>query len=248
MNDKISVCMATYNGSQFVLIQITSILSQLRKYDELIISDDGSKDETISIIKAVNDDRIKLLMHKKKPIRFRVSRNNFFVTSNFENSLKNATGKYIFLSDQDDVWKPDKVEKTMEILTKIECGLTMSTIDVIDSKGNVFQRNPYLQKMTFFEGLKKSKFLGCTMAFDRDFLDDVLPFPKYVVSHDAWIGLLANYQNKLYIIDESLLLYRRHSSNVTSKKNQNPLWFKVLYRIYFLLVVLKRAHFKKCNK
>lgn len=243
MNDKISVCMATYNGSRFILFQIESILSQLREYDELIISDDGSTDGTLALINELNDKRIKVFSHHKKPTPLQIAQNNFFVTNNFENALNHATGEYIFLSDQDDIWMPNKVEKTMQVLNKIHSALTMSTIDVIDSDGNVFQRNPNIKKMSFWEGLKKAKYLGCTMAFDRSFLNEILPFPKYAVSHDAWIGLLANYQNRIYTIDERLIQYRRHGSNVTAKIS-NPLWFKILYRAYYLFAVIKRTYSK----
>jgi glycosyltransferase involved in cell wall biosynthesis len=69
MNDssKISVCMATYNGSRFIRKQIDSILSQLSDNDELIISDDDSTDDTQQIIHSIGDKRIKLLMHKYLP-------------------------------------------------------------------------------------------------------------------------------------------------------------------------------------
>ena len=244
MNDKISVCMTTYNGSQYILAQIESILVQLREYDELIISDDGSTDETLKLINEINDKRIKIIMNKRKIPYFKIGRNNFLVARNFENALNHVTGQYIFLSDQDDIWMSNKVELTMNALAKVDCSLTMSTLEVIDSEGNIFQRNPNLEHISFLDGLKKAKYPGCTMAFDRAFLKDLLPFPKYALSHDAWIGLLAHYQNKLYFIDERLIQYRRHGSNVTAKIG-NPIWFKILYRIYYLYAVLKRTYLRK---
>ncbi len=244
MNDKISVCMATYNGSKYILEQINSILPQLKDYDELIISDDGSTDGTLELIHKINDCRIKVINHARETPPFRISRNNLLVSANFETALINATGEYIFLSDQDDVWMPRKVEKTMQILSKIHCGLTMSTIEVIDSEGKVIQRNPNLKKMSFWQGLKKAKYGGCTMAFDRSFLNEILPFPKYTFSHDAWIGLLAQYQNKIHIINDPLIFYRRHGFNVTSLIS-NPLWFKIFYRVYLLYAVLKRTYCRK---
>ena len=236
--------MATYNGRQFILPQVKSILSQLREYDELIISDDGSTDGTLAVINKFKDKRIKIFIHHKKTPPFQIAKNNFLVAYNFENALNQATGEYIFLSDQDDVWMPQKVEKTMQTLTNIHCGLTMSTIEVVDSEGRVIQRNPNLEKVSFLQGLKKAKYPGCTMAFDRSFLNEILPFPKYTVSHDAWIGLLANYQDRLHIINESLIQYRRHGANVTSSI-KNPLWFKILYRVYYIFEVIKRTTLKK---
>ena len=90
---KISVAMATYNGEKYIKKQIESILINLNKDDELIISDDGSKDKTLDIIKSIKDKRIKIISGPKQG-----------VIKNFENALNNCTGEYIFLSDQDDIW------------------------------------------------------------------------------------------------------------------------------------------------
>ena len=88
----ISVCIATYNGEHYINQQLKSILSQLSYNDEIIISDDSSNDKTINIIESFNDKRIKLLKYQKY----------FNPIYNFENTLKNVSGDYIFLSDQDD--------------------------------------------------------------------------------------------------------------------------------------------------
>jgi len=96
----ISVCMATFNGEKYIKEQINSILIQLDYKDELIISDDGSTDKTMEIIHKFDDKRIKLFENK----------NMHGYAHNFENALKQATGDYIFFSDQDDVWLPNKVE------------------------------------------------------------------------------------------------------------------------------------------
>jgi glycosyltransferase involved in cell wall biosynthesis len=241
--DKISVCMTTFNGGRFVEEQIKSILCQLRAYDELIISDDGSIDDTLQIIEKINDNRVRVIFNRKIIPPFKVCENNFFVTANFENALNNVSGKFIFLCDQDDIWLPNKVEESLNALKSNKCSLVMSTINVIDSEGKVFQKNSKLKKTSFWVALKRSQFLGSTMVFDRCFLNEILPFPKYTVSHDAWIGLIANFQNKLYFIDKPLIHYRRHGNNVTAK-NSNPLWFKLLYRMYFLYTVIYRTYSK----
>ncbi|MDE5758415.1 MAG: glycosyltransferase, partial [Allobaculum sp.] len=90
----ISVCIATYNGERYIETQIRSILDQLNEDDEIIISDDSSTDRTLDIIRSLNDSRIKLFAGNKFHSR----------TFNFENALKQATGDFIFLSDQDDIW------------------------------------------------------------------------------------------------------------------------------------------------
>ena len=92
----ISVCMASYNGAIFIKQQAVSILNQLGLEDELIISDDGSKDNTLEILASLNDSRIKIYHHSAP----------HGVVSNFENAIKHASGDYIFLSDQDDICVP----------------------------------------------------------------------------------------------------------------------------------------------
>ena len=107
----ISVCVATYNGEKFIREQIESILCQLSSDDEIIVSDDGSTDGTIVIINCIGDKRIRIIEGPRK----------HSPTFNFENALKEAKGDYIFLADQDDVWKTNKVEVCMKWLQKYDC-------------------------------------------------------------------------------------------------------------------------------
>ena len=94
----ISVCIATYNGEKYLREQLDSILPQLAESDEVIVSDDGSTDGTIDLITSLNDPRIKIVSNS--------GRKGY--VGNFENALKHTTGDYIFLSDQDDIWYPNK--------------------------------------------------------------------------------------------------------------------------------------------
>src|SRR6476469_4547127 len=95
----ISVCMATYNASRYIHNQIDSIRIQLASEDEIIISDDLSEDDTLKIIRRINDPRIKIIQGNAK----------LGIIKNFERALYAAKGDFIFLSDQDDVWLPNKV-------------------------------------------------------------------------------------------------------------------------------------------
>ena len=101
----ISVCMATYNGEKYIREQVESILCQLGPEDEIVISDDGSKDHTIQMVDSL-DKRIKVFLNEGK----------HGVVPNFENALKHSSGDYIFFSDQDDIWSPDKVERCLHAL------------------------------------------------------------------------------------------------------------------------------------
>ncbi len=107
---KLSICMATHNGGRFLREQMDSILNQLKADDELIISDDNSFDDTIEIIQACQDNRIKLLRSKKfnSPAK------------NFEHALASCKNEIIFLADQDDVWHLNKIKVMTEALTDTE--------------------------------------------------------------------------------------------------------------------------------
>ncbi|MFA6072445.1 MAG: glycosyltransferase [Janthinobacterium sp.] len=121
---RISVCIATFNGAKYIKAQLSSILNQLGKDDEVIVSDDSSSDHTIEIIRQFNDSRIKIYSDNKfqSPIL------------NFEHAISKATGKYIFLSDQDDEWAPDKVATLLPLLE--EKMLVASHFRFIDQHSN----------------------------------------------------------------------------------------------------------------
>ena len=102
----ISVCIATYNGEKYLRKQLDSILNQLEYNDEVIISDDGSSDETLNIISSYNDKRIHVFHNKGE----------HGVVKNFENGLNHVLGDYIFLCDQDDIWKSNKVQVVLNEL------------------------------------------------------------------------------------------------------------------------------------
>ena len=106
----ISVCLATYNGELFLKEQLTSILKQLGDSDEVVVSDDGSTDLTLTILQEFNDPRIKVFHHDKRKQKYSFD----YATHNFENAINNSSGDVIFFSDQDDIWMPDKIEKTFK--------------------------------------------------------------------------------------------------------------------------------------
>ena len=240
----ISVCMATYNGEQYIGEQIDSILSQLSESDELIISDDGSSDRTLEIIKSYKDFRIKLYEHKKnlELINVKKLQNFYYTTSNFENALKQARGEYIFLADQDDVWEIGKVNFMLEKLRNNDFDLVMCNFSIIDSNGKIiktkfYESSPISKKRLL--NILKSKYLGCCMAFSRKLLDKALPFPKKLLAHDYWLGCLSS---NFSFIDIPLHRYRRHNDNVSSSsgKSKNSILVKLIFRIKFSIMLFLR--------
>ena len=112
----ISICLTTFNGEKFFLDQINSILLQISKFDEIIISDDSENDHIKDYVDFINDSRIKYLKGPKKGIN-----------KNFENAIKKSKGDFIFLSDQDDIWHKNKVKMNMSLLKEYDLILSNCT-------------------------------------------------------------------------------------------------------------------------
>ena len=223
----ISVCMATYNGARFIKQQIDSILPQLGADDELIISDDGSTDGTLEIIADYNDARIKILKHSPDK-RFS---NHEKATANFENALKQAKGDYIFLADQDDIWKENKVSVCVDILK--ESDFIVHNMSIANEKGEklkevLFTKSPL--PCHWLSVIIKMKMYGCCMAFNRKCLLSVLPFPKKLIAHDYYILALCLKKYSCAYVDKPLITYRQHIDSVSFNK-QNPLLYKIFYRV-----------------
>jgi glycosyltransferase involved in cell wall biosynthesis len=217
--------MASFNGQIFISEQINSIIKQLSDEDELIISDDGSDDLTVEIINrfAIVDARIKLLNGPRTGL-----------VANFGNALKQAQGQYIFLADQDDVWEDNKVsiflkhlEKTMLVIS--DCSVNDENLNVISE--SFFALNG--SKNGVIKNMYKNSYLGCCMAFRKELLKDILPFPSQIPMHDWWIGLVAEYRYSVKFIPERLIKYLRHGGNAspTAETSTSSLFTKLKYRL-----------------
>lgn len=212
----ISVCMASYNGAIFIKQQAVSILNQLGLEDELIISDDGSKDNTLEILASLNDSRIKIYHHSAP----------HGVVSNFENAIKHASGDYIFLSDQDDIWLSNKKEKCLSCLQEYD--FISHNAFIVDEHGVLSGKDYFSLRRTrygYWHNLWKMGYLGCCMAFRRECLKDILPFPKEILWHDMWIAsvlhLKYKYNPQIQISAESETkrsIFREKDKTKRSKK------------------------------
>jgi len=225
--------MATYNGEKYIKDQLLSILKQIGSNDEIIISDDLSKDKTIEIIESLKDNRIKIFFNKNRGY-----------TNNFQNAIQQASGDYIFLSDQDDIWVDNKLKIMSELLLKYD--FVVSDAKLVNNKleylGSTYFELRGGSENGFINNLKKLKYIGCCMAFRRIILKKVLPFPNktQLCPHDFWIALISEFYYKTHVIKEPLLLYRRHSENTSSHTSETSLIFKIHFRIYSLFKVISR--------
>ena len=217
----VSVCIATYNGEKFIETQLRSILSQLDEHDEVIISDDCSTDRTTSIVRSLNDSRVTLLEVEYRDLK-----------KNFENALLNASGDVIFLADQDDAWHPAKVRRTNELLKQYD--LVVTDADIINEEGILINSSLFSILKSgkgILKNILKNTYVGCCMAFNRKVLDKALPFPRSVPMHDMWIGMIGEVFGTSYFLNEPLVHYRRHSSNVSLTAGESA--YSVLSKIRF---------------
>lgn len=235
----ISVCMATFNGAEFVAAQILSILPQLSSLDEVIIYDDCSTDTTTSELLAIIDPRIHVIKGYQ----------NVGYVEAFERCLCSASGEYIFLSDQDDVWHANKVDVVMRSLQSVD--FVAHDVRYVDKNLRPLGFNGGSQRslsVGLFANLIQIRILGCAMAFRRELLDYALPFPKNhkLMSHDAWLVLVAAMSFRTDVIKPPLLDYRRHRYNTSNGggKSENSLGTKTLIRCYAVAQLIRVFLFK----
>lgn len=215
-NEKIDILLATYNGEKYIKEQLDSILNQTYQNFNLIISDDCSNDSTVRILKEYEqkDNRIKVY----------VQENNLGYVKNFEFLLKKVQNEYYMLSDQDDIWLPLKVEKSLETMKRQNADLVFGDLEVVDESLNTIYSsfNDFMLLTRKIEKCKDYKLeylyncvTGCTLMSKKKFLDRILPLPtvsKHML-HDYWIAVIVSMYGKTYCMKEKYIKYRQHGSN-----------------------------------
>ena len=215
---KISVAMCTYNGAEFLPAQLESIVAQSRKPDQIVVCDDGSTDETRAILQRFEKQSPdKILLHFNKT--------NLGSVKNFEQAIRLCNGEVIALSDQDDVWRRDKLELIEKAFNKSSLtALAFSDAELVDK--NLKPLNRRMWNEVGFDA-HKQKLLrngralevllpgwtvtGATMAFRSQFANIALPVPDGIpMIHDGWIALAIAAVANIVTIDEPLVLYRQH--------------------------------------
>ena len=215
----VEVCMASYNGKDHIKQQLESIYAQTKVVDCVIISDDASCDETISMLKEMRRGDTLIVSNEL----------NLGHVGNFERALSNSACDIIFLSDQDDVWLPGKVEIVMDIFYRNpDIALVHHNLDKVDVNGELIEgrylnisKGLQLSSSFVLRELLKPRLFGCAMAFRRSVLDVLLPFPKCVYAHDHWVAVAAACVGKVYFLDESLVFHRQHVHNLTPKSRRS---------------------------
>lgn len=221
--------MTTYNAVPFLKEQLDSIVGQSYSQWRLLISDDGSSDRTRDIIRYYQDgDRI---------IDATPSHPFHNVSQNVEYLLHLTQADYVMFSDHDDVWKPDKVSRSLDTITGLENGndqplLVYTDLEVVDSRLLTLDAS-----LWHYSRLKPTKQLrelvfqnvvtGCTMTANRALVEKATPFPAEIFMYDWWIALVAAEFGTMVPLYDATVRYRQHDSNVigaSSLSQQSASW------------------------
>jgi glycosyltransferase involved in cell wall biosynthesis len=217
----ISVALCTYNGEKYLPEQLESILHQTVPVQEIVVCDDGSNDRTLAVLS-------EFAARVSFPIRIHQNETNLGSTKNFEKCLSLCEGDIIFLCDQDDVWRADRVEKQAGYLRENPgMDAVFSNAIVIDDNSRPTQSMIWDQieftedPQKLWKAGKAHEILfggfvvtGATLALRRSCLKRLMPFPTHVpkLIHDAWIALALSLEKKIDFINEPLISYRMHNS------------------------------------
>jgi glycosyltransferase involved in cell wall biosynthesis len=216
---KLSVCIASYNGANFIEAQLDSILEQLSADDEIIVVDDCSIDNTVENIKLLSDSRIKI----------EVNEQNAGFVKTFEKALSLASGDIIFLSDQDDVWSKAKVKTISNIFLTDKIDMVVHNAIVSDDKGKIIRDQLFSDMYSnnfIVRHFIKNRHMGCCMAFKKEVVSKIIPIPFCTKTHDQWIGFICDiYKFRIRYIDDTLITWIRHNTNASSLNR------RALYRV-----------------
>lgn len=218
----ISVCLAVYNGENYIAEQIASILPQLAVDDELVVSDDSSTDGTVALVRAIGDERIRIV----------TSSNSRSALLNFAFALGEARGDLIVPVDHDDVWLPGRLMALGQKMSELEASYGPSTpilihsdLRVVDSElqpiaGSLwrYQKSDPVAGTVLNRLLVQNPVTGCSSMLNAALRDLALPLPQEAVMHDWWLALVAATFGIIAHIDEPTALYRQHGGNDTGAR------------------------------
>jgi glycosyltransferase involved in cell wall biosynthesis len=221
----VAVLMATYNGEKYIKAQLASIASQTRRPDYLVVSDDGSADKTIELLQEFAGQRA-------IPVQLRQQRARLGYSDNFFSLMKECTADIVFLSDQDDVWHDDKIEKIVETFGSNKCLLISHDITI--TKSNIED----VMLESYFSALAEScippsfNVKGCSLAYKREFVDFIgWPPSDQSWTHDTWLCLISSALGVRDFVRQPLMRHRIHGLNVSGMVfAERSSWKKMLRR------------------
>lgn len=228
MAASVSVALCTHNGSRHIGPQVVSILAQSRRVDEIVVGDDASTDDTIAIV-------TKLAAEARVPLRVLRSPEPLGITKNFERTILACSGDFIALSDQDDVWHLDRIERSL-IAFDLKPTLTLIHADavLVNAEGGPLGATLFEvlglsrallaaieRGMAFDLYLKRNLATGATTMLRRSLAELAAPFPPGWV-HDEWLATVAAARDELGVLAGPVIDYRQHGGNQIGARRLSP--------------------------
>lgn len=236
---RVSVALATYNGANYLPQLLDSLGRQTLSPSEIIVCDDGSSDGT----RAVLDQ-----YRQQLPLTVYPNERSLGVVRNFKRAVAQCRGEYVAFCDQDDVWLPDKLARSVEALRAIDGpwpAMVFTDLVVVDEHLNRIadsywqHRKLRPDKETFASLIYGNFVTGCTMLINRPMAEEVARMPDTVLMHDFWIACVAYGVGRCAFVEQPTVLYRQHATNVTN--NDAVTWRTRWQRLTDLLTNNQRA-------
>ena len=246
MVKRVKVLMSTYNGQKYLREQIDSILNQQEVEVSLLIRDDGSRDDTLTILSEYSSKYLNVEVVKGGNLGFA----NSFMELVYKSSKDNDYDYYAF-SDQDDVWLPEKLSsavKRLESMDNSKMRLYFSNTMAVDEKLNpLFKTHDEATlRLDKAASLVRYFILGCTMVFDNNLVNFVSSHkPVYkIMMHDLWVHQTCAFFGEIVYDNEPRILYRQHSSNAAGIGSSK---MKRIRRLKKSFASYERRHFRELN-
>lgn len=220
MEDKIDILLATYHPNiQYLKQQIDSLLGQTYPNFRLLIADDCSNDkEVLAILREYEKQDSRITVYEQTK--------NLGYVKNFEFLLKQSTAPYIMFCDQDDIWYPNKLEKSLATLKEENVDLVYVNSKQINEQNEVIKENyfqyknmPLVKGRNEILGISRYLGIGCSQILTQAVKDKMIPFTDKVMAHDWLASFIANEGKGVSYLEEPLFSYRLHTSNVFGGRN-----------------------------
>ncbi len=214
----VHIVLAVYNGERYLREQLDSLLSQTCRDFFVEVCDDGSTDSTRDIVREYQSRDARISLH--------INEKNQGYVRNFLEGVKRSRSPYIMLCDQDDIWNPDKIERTLSAMKARECQEGGKPVLVFTDAMNFdsdtgedrgrFHENSHLdtKKVDTAHLFMENKCIGCTVMCNRQILGYLKELPEGIRVHDWWLALICSHFGEIVYLDEPTLRYRQHGANV----------------------------------
>jgi len=230
----IDIILATFNGEKYIIQLIESIMSQTYRDFILIVRDDGSTDNTITILKNYAN------RYQGKIIIIESNHQTYGVCQNFAFLLNLSTADYIMFCDQDDVWLPSKIKDTFETMKKMESQypnmpvLVHTDLTVVDDQLNIITNSMWTHQnvdlsieQNVYKIAMHNVVTGCSIMINKLAKQCAMPIPSEALMHDWWIAINTCKYGKICHIPKSTVLYRQHLNNTIGAKQKNILFYMI---------------------